>query len=129
MKKVAISNRDDLKDRTPAHALVADVDLVIVRFDDEVSVMYGRCAHRGALMSDGFVKGDNLICGVHFWDYRLDTGVSEYNHRETLPKFNSWAEKGSVWVDQDEVEAWSAAHPQPYARDSYQGVFSGSHRH
>ena len=123
MKKVAISNWDDLEDRTPAHALVADVDLVIVRFDDEVSVMYGRCAHRGALMSDGFVKGDNLICGVHFWDYRLDTGVSEYKHSETLPKFNSWVEKGSVWVDEDEIKMWSAAHPQPYARDSYQGVF------
>jgi nitrite reductase/ring-hydroxylating ferredoxin subunit len=86
MKKIAIIDWDELKDRTPTHALVADVDLVIVRFDDEVSVMYGRCAHRGALMSDGFVKGDNLICGVHFWDYRLDTGVSEYNHSETLPK-------------------------------------------
>jgi len=58
--------------------------------------MYGRCAHRGALMSDGFVKGDNLICGVHFWDYRLDTGVSEYNHKEMLHKFTSWVEKGEV---------------------------------
>lgn len=83
MNKIAIANWEEIEDRTPVHALVGDVDLVIVRFDDDVSVMYGRCAHRGALMSDGFVKGDNLICGVHFWDYRLNTGVSEYNHRET----------------------------------------------
>ena len=52
--------------RTPEHALVANVDLVVVRFDEDVSVMYGRCLHRGALMSDGFVRGDDLICGVHF---------------------------------------------------------------
>ena len=123
MKKVAIAKLDEIEDRQPVHALVGDVDLVIVRFDDEVSVMYGRCAHRGALMADGFVKGDNLICGVHFWDYRLDTGVSEYNHRETLPKFKSWIEKGEVLVDQDEIEKWSASHPQPYQRDSYQGVY------
>jgi nitrite reductase/ring-hydroxylating ferredoxin subunit len=96
---------------------------VIVRFDDAVSVMYGRCAHRGALMSDGFVKGDNLICGVHFWDYRLDTGVSEYNHKETLPKFSSWVEDGEVRVDQEEIEAWASQHPQPYQRDAYQGVY------
>jgi phenylpropionate dioxygenase-like ring-hydroxylating dioxygenase large terminal subunit len=25
-------------------------------------VLYGRCAHRGALMSDGYVQGDDLIC-------------------------------------------------------------------
>ena len=54
-----------------------------------VSVLYGRCAHRGALMSDGYVDGDNLMCGLHGWDYRLDTGISEYNNSETLPKFSS----------------------------------------
>jgi len=123
MNKVAIANLSDLEDRTPVHALVGDIDLVVVRFDDDVSVMYGRCAHRGALMSDGFVKGDNLICGVHFWDYRLDTGISEYNHSETLQKFSCWIEKGSVLVDEDEIRAWSDSHPQPYQRDAYQGVY------
>ena len=52
MKKIAIKNWGELEDRAPAHALVADVDLVVVRFDEEVSVLYGRCAHRGALMAD-----------------------------------------------------------------------------
>ena len=31
--------------------------------------------HRGALLADGYVDGRNLICGVHGWDYRYDTGV------------------------------------------------------
>ncbi|MDH3453095.1 MAG: Rieske 2Fe-2S domain-containing protein, partial [Gammaproteobacteria bacterium] len=123
MNKIAIAQLDQIEDRKPVHAIVGDVDLVIVRFDDEISVMYGRCAHRGALMADGFVKGDNLICGVHFWDYRLDTGVSEYKHSETLPKFTAWVKDGSVLVDQDEIEAWSQQHPQPYQRDAYQGVY------
>jgi glutamate synthase domain-containing protein 2 len=123
MNRIAIARFDDVEDRQPLHALVGDVDLVIVRFDDDISVMYGRCAHRGALMSDGFVDGDNLICGVHFWDYRLDTGVSEYNHSETLPKFTTWVEAGEILVDKDEIEEWSRKHPQPYQRDSYQGVY------
>jgi glutamate synthase domain-containing protein 2/nitrite reductase/ring-hydroxylating ferredoxin subunit len=123
MNKNAIARVDELADRMPVHALVATVDLVIVRFDDSVSVLYGRCAHRGALMSDGYVDGDNLMCGVHGWDYRLDTGVSEYNNSETLPKFNAWIEDGEVLIDHDEVAAWAARHPQPYNRDSYQGVF------
>ena len=123
MKKIALAKWDELEDRTPSYALVADVDLVIVRFDDSVSVLYGRCAHRGALMSDGHVAGDNLICGVHGWDYRLDTGVSEYNNSETLPKFNAWVESGEVLVDEDEIAAWAKQHPQPYQRDAYQGLF------
>ena len=123
MKKVAIKSWDELKDRVPAHALVANVDLVVTRVDDSVSVLYGRCAHRGALMSDGHVDGDNLICGLHGWDYRLDTGISEYNNSETLPKFNAWVGDGQVFVDEDEITSWANDHPQPFQRDTYQGVY------
>ena len=70
MNKVPVANWNQLKDRTPVYALVANVDLVIVRFDDRVSVLYGRCPHRGALLADGSVQGDNIICGVHGWDFR-----------------------------------------------------------
>ena len=123
MKKTALLNWNDLEDRKPQYALVADVDLVVVRYDDKVSVLYGRCAHRGALMADGEVSGDNLICGVHGWDYRIDTGVSEYKNSEILPKFNSWVEDGQLVVDEDEVIAWAKIHPQSYQRDAYQGLY------
>ena len=123
MNKIGIKQWDELEDRKPVAALVAGVDLVIVRYDDAVTVLYGRCAHRGALMADGYVDGDNLICGLHGWDYRLDTGVSEYNNSETLPRFNAWVEDGQVLVDEDEIAAWARKHPQPYKRDAYQGAY------
>jgi len=127
VKRVAIAAWKSLDDRKPAGALVAGVDLVIVRYGDEVSVLYGRCLHRGALLSDGFVRGDDLICGVHNWDYRFDTGVSAYNNEEALPKFNAWVKGGKVWVDEDEVAAWARANPQPYDRDAYLGQYADPH--
>jgi glutamate synthase domain-containing protein 2 len=123
MNKVAIANWQKLEDRVPVHALVENLDLVVIRYDDEVSVMYGRCAHRGALMADGTVDGDNLICGLHGWDYRIDTGISAYNNSETLPKFNSWIQDAEVLVDRDEIVAWASEHPQPYDREAYQGAY------
>lgn len=127
MKKVAIAKFEELADRKPAYALVGEVDLAVVRFDDAVSVFYGRCLHRGALMADGFVRGDNLICGVHQWDYRLDTGVSEYNNEEALPKFASFLEDGEVLVDADEIDAFAREHPQPYRRKAYLGLYADIH--
>jgi glutamate synthase domain-containing protein 2 len=123
MKALPIIDVVALADRVPVHALVAGVDLVIIRYDENVSALYGRCAHRGALMADGHVDGDNLICGLHGWDYRLDTGISEYNNSETLAKFNAWIEAGQVLVDEEEIAAWAKAHPQPYSRDAYQGAY------
>ena len=127
MNKIAIKTLDELDDRQPTYALVGDVDLCVVRYDDNVSVFYGRCLHRGALMSDGHVDGENLICGVHYWDYRLDTGVSEYNNEEILPKFASWIEDGQVLVDADEIGAWEEEHPQPFRRDEYLGLYADTH--
>ena len=127
MRKMKIATWSEVPDRTPVGALVNNVDLVILRFDDNHSVLYGRCLHRGALMSDGSVSGDNLICGLHGWDYLFHTGVSSYNNAEQLAKFSSWLEGDDLCVDQDEIETWEKAHPQPYDRAAYQGAYQEPH--
>lgn len=131
MKKTAVAALADLDPLAPTYALVANVDLVLVRYqrdgDDQISALYGRCLHRGALMADGHIEGDNLICGVHGWDYRYDTGVSEYNNDEALHRFSSWIEDGEVFVDEEEITEWEQANPQPYNRNDYQGLYQDVH--
>jgi methylamine---glutamate N-methyltransferase subunit C len=117
----------ELEDRIPTYALVAGVDLVVIRFDDKVSVLYGRCLHRGALLADGHVEGDNLICGLHNWDYRVDTGVSAYANQEVLEKFSARVEDDVVYVDEAEIVAWQVEHPQPYDREAYLGLYQDTH--
>ncbi len=124
-----VASWTELTDRQPAYALLEGVDLVVVRYDQEVSVLYGRCLHRGALLADGHVDGDNLICNLHRWDYRLDTGVSEYSNKEVLHKFAARVDTDSdaVLVDADEVKEWAKSHPQPYQRDQYLGLYQDIH--
>ena len=105
MKSIKIAVWNELADRQPTAALVEGVDLVIIRWNEMVSVLYGRCKHRGALMADGHVEGENIICGVHQWDYRLDSGISAYSNSEYLDKFNAWVKDGAVFVDADEIIA------------------------
>jgi len=129
MQKIAVANWEELKPLEPTYALVANVDLVITRWEDteEVSVLYGRCLHRGALMADGHIAGDDLICGLHGWDYSYKTGVSSYNPEEKLHRFTAWVEAGQVWVDEDEIREWETEEPQPYDRDAYQGLYKDIH--
>ena len=127
MKKIRIASLDQLKDRRPHHALLSNLDLVIVPYDDQVSVLYGRCLHRGAMLADGHIEGENLICGVHNWDYRYATGVSEYTNEEKLKKFSSWVENGDLFVDEEEILLWEKENPQPYKRDEYQGAYQDPH--
>ena len=127
MRATRVAILSELADRTPTYALVAKVDLVLIRTGDEVRALYGRCLHRGALMSDGHVQGDDLICGLHGWDYRIDTGVSAYNNAEALAPFTCWVDGDGVFVDADEIATWGQAHPQPYDRDAYLGLYQDVH--
>ncbi len=129
MARVKIADWNELEPEKPYGALVRNVDLVVVRWPgvEEVSVLYGRCLHRGALLADGEVRGEDLICSVHEWDYRYKTGVSAYSNSEVLHKFRHWIRDGGVWVDEDEVYQWELSHPQPYDRDAYLGRYADPH--
>ncbi len=124
MKKYKLCDFDDLKNLNPTHFLVNELDLVAIRYDDKVSVLYGRCLHRGALLGDGHIEGENLICGVHGWDFRYDTGVSEYNNEEALHKFKAKIEDGAVYIDEDEIKDYLEENPQPFDRDAYLGAYA-----
>ncbi|MEM7396519.1 MAG: Rieske (2Fe-2S) protein, partial [Verrucomicrobiota bacterium] len=129
LARTRIATFSELEPEKPIYALVANVDLVLIRWPDkdEVSVLYGRCRHRGALMSDGFIRGKDIICGVHDWDYQYETGISSYNHEERLHKFTAWIEDDGVWVDEVEIMAWEDENPQAYNRDAYQGLYADLH--
>ena len=127
MNPTAVAAWSEVADRQPVGAQVAGVELVIVRFDGNHSVMYGRCQHRGALMADGHVSGDDLICGLHGWDYGYRTGISSYNNTERLHRFWSWVEDDQLLIDADEVQAWAMENPQPYNNDAYQGRYQDHH--
>ena len=128
MRPHPICNYNDLTKLKPLYAFVEGVDLVVILYEKTgVSVLYGRCLHRGALLSDGYVEGENIVCGLHGWDYRYKTGVSEYNNKEALYKFVSWIDEGKVWVDAEEIKKWTKKNPQPYKRDKYLGNYADVH--
>jgi len=127
MNMAKLLKLNELEDRVPVHKQVNGLDLVVIQYGTAVSVLYGRCLHRGAIMADGYVDGDNLICGVHGWDYRIDTGVSEYNNAEVLYKFASERKNGWLWVDVDDVNLYLTTHPQPFEREKYLGQYADTH--
>jgi len=124
---IRLTNWDDLLEHTLQHHLVKTVDLVVARIDGKPSVLYGRCAHRGALMADGTIQGDNLVCGLHGWDYRVATGISAYDDSQRLHRFTGWLADGALWIDGDEIDEYERQHPQPYDRAAYQGAYADPH--
>lgn len=126
MNPTQVATWPTLTPGTPVHAVVANVDLVVLRWPDEdkVSVLYGRCRHRGALMADGGVSGERLSCHLHGSTYRWADGKNIHYPGADLKRFKAWIEDSAVWVDADEIAEWERANPQKYARDSYLGTYA-----
>jgi Glutamate synthase domain 2 len=123
-----IAKWDDLAEDAPTHAMADGIDLVLVRRGGRVNVFEGRCPHRGALLADGRVEGSNLICGVHGWDYRLDTGVSAYNPAERIYKFSCHVEGGQVLLDKDELVEYRNMRPERAVSSTYDRLFDDPHQ-
>ncbi len=111
----------------PVGAQVDGVELVICRNGDGFSVLYGRCLHRGALLADGVIDGENLLCGLHGWDYRIATGISAYDPSQRLQSFDCWLKDGDLYVDGAQVARFAAANPQGYDDEAYQGRYDELH--
>ncbi len=129
MNLVRIATWSEVPEGVPTAAMAENVDLVVIRRGGEHSVLHGRCLHRGALLADGHIVGDDLICGLHGWDYRIESGVSAYNNAEVLAKFTSMVDvdDDALLVDLDEVIRWKLHHPQPFNPDVYQGLYTDPH--
>ncbi|CAJ1511146.1 glutamate synthase-related protein [[Mycobacterium] burgundiense] len=118
VRVVALS---ELPDNAPFAVNTAGVDLVLVRRGADVSALYGRCAHRGALLADGHVDGDVVFCDVHGWRYDVETGVSPVNPAVALATFAAWVRDGAVYVDQSAIVEFARANGQSHDDDGYQG--------
>jgi phenylpropionate dioxygenase-like ring-hydroxylating dioxygenase large terminal subunit len=62
----------------------------------EVSVLSGRCSHMGAHLTNGFVKGDRLVCPLHGWEYGPDGICKRIPAGDPIPAF---ARQGSYPVE------------------------------
>jgi cytochrome P450/nitrite reductase/ring-hydroxylating ferredoxin subunit len=65
---------EDLREDGPHALSAAGVDLVAVRTNGELRVFEGRCPHQGALLGEGELEGNALVCRNHRWRFDRITG-------------------------------------------------------
>jgi len=130
-RPVVVARWSELPLRVPSGFMLEGIDVVVVRWGDDPSqhsVLSGRCRHRGARLADGHMVGDDLVCGVHGWDYRLDTGISAYNPTERIHKFASRVVDGEVLVDKADLVGYRSVRPGRAVTSTYDRLFDDPHQ-
>jgi cytochrome P450/nitrite reductase/ring-hydroxylating ferredoxin subunit len=74
---IRVANLDELHGDGP-HALSAmGFDVVVVRTPAGLRAFEGRCPHQGALLGEGELDGDTLVCRNHRWRFSVESGQRE----------------------------------------------------
>lgn len=74
---VALEGGKDLKGEGPHAVSAGGTDLVLVRTKAGLRVFQGRCPHRGALLGEGELDGEALVCRNHRWRFNAASGKRE----------------------------------------------------
>lgn len=76
----------DLKENVPFPVEVFNRRLVILKFQGKIVVFDDICPHAGAILSNGRVVKDHIICVWHGWVFNLNDGSTK-NHDIAKLKF------------------------------------------
>lgn len=56
---------------------VAGRDIAVFNLGDRFAAVDNRCPHEGGPLCDGIVTGGAVVCPLHGWKIRLDSGIVE----------------------------------------------------
>jgi nitrite reductase (NADH) small subunit len=56
---------------------LGDREIAIFNLGDRFLATDNRCPHQGGPLCDGIVAGDSVVCPLHAWKVRLDSGAVE----------------------------------------------------
>ena len=65
----------DLEERIGKRFMIKDIDIAVFKVDGKIYALNNICPHQhAAIIYDGFVDDDCVICPAHGWEFKLKTG-------------------------------------------------------
>lgn len=68
--------------------------------DDSVHALDAVCPHRGGPLADALIDDDTVVCPLHGYTYRLDSGTEIMHGGRTVTTYAVWTDaSGQIWMD------------------------------
>ncbi len=100
---VEIGRISDCPPGSVTDVVVNNVDIALVNYEGDFYALNNRCPHRGGQLGDGELKGSDLICPLHGWDFDVRTGISRYNTLDRVPTYPVTVEDGNIYLQRSDI--------------------------
>ncbi len=109
----SVARADEVAPGRPYAVSAGGIDLVLLRTSGGLRAYEARCPHQGALLSEGEVEGQALVCRNHRWRFDAATGRRIGGGGECLRACPVRESNGVVLVDPASLANSAAATPRP----------------
>jgi nitrite reductase/ring-hydroxylating ferredoxin subunit len=99
---IRVARSGDLHGDGPHGITAAGAELVVVRTKSGLRAFDGRCPHQGALLTEGEVDGEALVCRNHRWRFRVEDG-QRIGGSERLTPCPIREAGGEIFVDEESL--------------------------
>ena len=102
----AVCKSDEIPDDGWKVFTVGMVDILVGRRHGALFACNNSCPHRGASLSKGKFRGDNIRCYMHGYEYNVFTGRLE--KMASWKKESTWVEQSPEWRKSGDLELYAA---------------------
>jgi 3-phenylpropionate/trans-cinnamate dioxygenase ferredoxin subunit len=102
MTAVAVCALDDIEPGSAKKVVVGNVEVALVRIDNDVYALNDKCSHANVSLSEGIVWSETkeLECPRHSSSFNLTTGVpSTLPATQPVAVYTAFVQDGQVMVD------------------------------
>jgi nitrite reductase (NADH) small subunit len=80
---------------------LAGREIAIFNLGDRFMATDNQCPHKGGPLCDGIVAGDSVVCPLHAWKVRLDSGTVERpgSNDACIATYPARVDAGIVWLE------------------------------
>jgi len=96
--RVRLARTADLRGAGPHAASAMGLDLVALRTPAGWRVFQGRCPHQGALLGEGELDGETLVCRNHRWRFGVENGERQ-GGSQCLTAYPAFESGGELFVE------------------------------
>ena len=99
-----ICDRTEIKDNSMLVFTINKIDILVGRRNGKLFACNNSCPHRGASLSKGEFKGDNIVCYMHGYEYNIWNGTLE--KIKSWKKDPAWMEQNQEWIRSDDLKLY-----------------------
>lgn len=88
----------DLSDRQGKRFIVDDTEVALFKVDDQIYALSNICPHQHtALIYDGFIEDECVVCPAHGWKFELSSGKLNTG-RNGLASYPVLIKEGDIFI-------------------------------